>query len=81
MKSNFILLQVLQWLAFLGTVHPPWSNGTKIDETKLTEPNAPKNVGPEPKLRGAGTKVIDLFHLIKRYIVDDRRQFVWSLSN
>jgi hypothetical protein len=68
----FVLIQVLQWLAFLGTVHSPRSDGIKIDGTKLTEPNAAKSVGPEPKLRGSGTKNIDLFHLIKVYLMDDR---------
>jgi hypothetical protein len=45
-------IQVLEWLAFLVTVHSPWSNGVKIDGTKLTEPNTAKSVGPEPNLNG-----------------------------
>jgi hypothetical protein len=33
------------------------SDGNKLDGTKLTEPNAAKNMGPEPKLCGTGTKI------------------------
>jgi hypothetical protein len=38
----------LEWLTILGTVHPLRSDGIKIDGTKLMEPNAARNVGPEP---------------------------------
>jgi hypothetical protein len=35
------------------------------------ELDAAKSVGPELKLHGTGTKIIDLFCLINRYLVND----------
>jgi hypothetical protein len=50
----------LQWLAFLGAVYPPWSDGIKIDGTKLTEPNATKNARPELNLGRTETKPVTI---------------------
>jgi hypothetical protein len=44
----------------------------ELDGTKLTELNAAKSMEPELKLRGTRTNIIDLFCLIKHYLVDDR---------
>jgi hypothetical protein len=44
----------------------------ELDGTKLTEPNAAKDVRPELKLHETETKITDLFCLIKQYLVDDR---------
>jgi hypothetical protein len=66
-------------LAFLGAVHQHDLTVLKLTElngTKLTELDAAKNVGPELKLRGTRTKIIDLFCLIKCYLVDDHPKFV-----
>jgi hypothetical protein len=54
MKTRMRKVQVLQWLAFLETVHPPWSNGDKIDGTELVVPNGTM----VPLLCGPGTKII-----------------------
>jgi hypothetical protein len=52
------------------------SDGAKIDGTKWTELNAARSVGPKLKLHETGTKIINLFYLIKLYLVDDRPYFV-----
>jgi hypothetical protein len=49
-------------------------------ETKLTEPNGTKYVGPEPNLCEAGTKIIILIYLIFWYLVDDRSYMCDILS-
>jgi hypothetical protein len=51
-RIMFSFVQVLQWLAFLVTIHPPWSDGCKIDVTKLMKPNGTI----VPLYCGTGTK-------------------------